>query len=83
VVKEKYDVMMEKYHLPKEEIVMTFLENYYNQAARELTQYARKEKFNLVIMGAQGHSALRNFFYGSVTESFVNQCEDIPIFVVR
>jgi nucleotide-binding universal stress UspA family protein len=83
VQKEKYETMIKKYQLPKDEFQMTFIENYYNKAARELALYARKEKFNLVIMGAQGHSTLRNFFYGSVTESFVNQCEDIPIFVVR
>ncbi len=81
--KKAYHTLFEKHDLPKEEVEMVFLENNYYNIGSYLNEYAQDNNFDLVIMGAQGHSAFQKFLYGSVTESFVDLCDEIPVFVVR
>ncbi len=80
---EDYETMLEEHHLTTEDIELVFLDNPQINAARDLHEYAKEEKADLVIMGAKGHTGFKYFFYGSVTERFVGLCESIPIFVVR
>lgn len=78
-----YGNFMEEYKIKKENIRIVFLENKRRNAAYELKDYAEDNGFDLVMMGAKGHSVFENFLYGSITERFVDLCCDIPVFVVR
>jgi nucleotide-binding universal stress UspA family protein len=61
----------------------TFLPNDQGSIVRHLDDFAKQQHADLVVMGAQGHSAFEKFFYGSVTEKFVEKCKDKPVLVVR
>ena len=78
-----YETFIEKYKIKNEHIRIAFLENKQRNAAYELKDYAQDNGFDLVMMGAKGHSVFENFLYGSITERFVDFCCDIPVFVVR
>ena len=43
---------------------------------------ADEEKVDLIVIGAQGHSKLREFFTGSVTDYVVRHCHQ-PVLVVK
>jgi nucleotide-binding universal stress UspA family protein len=60
-----------------------FIPNEYSNIAQHLSEYTDQHPTDLVIMGAQGHSALERFIFGSVTEKFLERCKDKPILVVR
>ncbi len=81
--KKGYKTFLDKYNFPEEDIQIVFLEDSFNNIARHLNEYTNEENFDLVIMGAQGHSAFHNFLYGSVTERFVDLCDETPVLVVR
>lgn len=65
------------------EAPIVIMDDAYGNVFRHLWEYTQEEQPDLVVMGAQGHSAMHHFFYGSVTEDFVDYCEGIPILVVR
>jgi len=80
---KEYISFIKKYEIAEEALDIVFLENMNFNAARQIHNYAIDKNFDLVIMGAKGHSTFENFLYGSVTELLVDLCEDIPVFVVR
>jgi len=80
---EAYDSFLKEHQIKKEDIRIFFLENAENNTANQLYHYTKDQGYNLVIMGASGHSVFENFLYGSITERLVDLCCDIPVFVVR
>jgi nucleotide-binding universal stress UspA family protein len=57
--------------------------NNYSNVSSQLKDYLRKKDFDLIVMGAKGHSAFENFILGSVTETFVNIYAAKPILIIR
>ena len=51
-------------------------------AAREIAEFAQKEKADLIVMGTHGHSALGSVLLGSVTTGVLAQCR-VPVLLVR
>ena len=47
-----------------------------------LAKYAEEEGFGLLIMGAYGHSRIRNLLIGSITTEMVRSCK-IPVVLIR
>ena len=47
-----------------------------------IAQVAEDEKYDLIIMGAQGHSALGKLFMGSVSTQVLAKCS-VPVLLVR
>lgn len=80
---KSWKAMVEKHQLPAAEIRKVYIEDAYGNVSRHLTEYVAAEEADLVLMGAQGHTALQNLIYGSVTERFVQRCRKQPILVVR
>lgn len=80
---ETYEDFLRKQGIPQKEVTPVFLENDYVNIAAHLEDYVKESKPDLVIMGAQGHTLLENFFYGSVTEKFVDRCKSVPILIIR
>jgi nucleotide-binding universal stress UspA family protein len=48
----------------------------------EIARFARKEKFDLVLMGSHGHGLLANLVLGSVATKVLAHCR-IPVLLVR
>ena len=79
-----YRHFLEEHHLDGKEVgEAEFLPNEYSNIAAHLSEYASDNEVDLVVMGAQGHSAFEHFIYGSVTERFVERCKDRPVLIVR
>ncbi len=78
-----YDDILEKLEITESDAPIVFLDDHYGNVFRHLWEYTEEQQPELVIIGAQGHSAVHHFLYGSVTEDFVDYCEGIPILVVR
>ena len=81
--KEVYLKFLEKYDLAKNEFHSVFIEDTYDNISKHLCEYIEQKDFDLVIMGAKGHSNFENFFFGSTTERFVDRCKDTTVMVVR
>ncbi len=60
-----------------------FRSNDYSNVAAHLHEYIDDYGTDLVIMGAQGHTAFEKLIYGSVTEKLVEKCKQTPILIVR
>ena len=52
------------------------------EPAREIADYAQKNSFDLIAMGAHGHSALRNVAMGSVTTKVLALAKQ-PVLISR
>ena len=50
--------------------------------ANEVVKTARKDKVDLIVMGTQGHGALRRLMVGSVTDKVLRSCS-CPVLVVQ
>lgn len=48
-----------------------------------LKEYLWNREFDIIVMGAKGHSLFENFLMGSVTESFVSSFSKTPVLIVR
>lgn len=51
--------------------------------ANTLLQFAEQKKYDLIIIGARGHSYFKNFVFGSVAETLIDLTHRIPIFIIR
>ena len=80
---ESYLQFLKKNDFNPEEIEPVFLENDFVNIAAHIEDYVKESQPDLVLMGAKGHSRLENFFYGSVTEKFVDRCKELPIMIIR
>lgn len=78
-----YASFIEQHEISEQELNIFFLENQNYNVARQLHDYAIDKDFDLVLMGAKGHSISEKFLYGSVTERLVDFSNDIPVFIVR
>jgi len=54
----------------------------YGNPAHEIIRTAEEGKFDLIVIGAKGHSLLRNLMIGSVTDTVVRNAS-CPVLVVR
>ena len=54
----------------------------YGNPAHEIIRAAEEGKFDLIVIGAKGHSLLRNLMIGSVTDTVVRNAR-CPVLVVR
>lgn len=81
--RKAYEKIRTDLQLSETDAPIAYLDDPYGNVFRHLWEYTEDQQPDLVIMGAQGHSGIHNFLYGSVTEDFVDYCEGIPILVVR
>lgn len=81
--RESYQRFITTYKLGEKPINPIFIENEMNSFSKHIRQYALENKSGLIIIGAKGHTALNNLLFGSVTESLLERCKEVPILVVR
>lgn len=63
-------------HVPFEEKQMVA------EPAEAIVRYAKRGKFDLIVMGSRGRSALSGLLLGSVTSKVIAHC-DIPVTIAR
>jgi len=80
---ETFNDFLKKQGIAPKEVKPVFLENDYVNIAAHIEYYITDNKPDLVIMGAKGHTILENFFYGSITEKFVDRCSSAPVMIIR
>jgi nucleotide-binding universal stress UspA family protein len=80
---QAFQKFITKNELTDLEINMHYEENVYTNVATHIHEFIKKNEIDILMLGAQGHSALNNFFFGSVTERLVILCKEIPVVVVR
>ena len=78
-----YKRFIKDYHFEGKNINPEFIENEMNSFSKHIREYALENEMGLIIMGAKGHSGLNSLLFGSVTESLLERCKEIPIMVVR
>lgn len=81
--RESHITFLEKNRLQSGDIKEVFIEDSYANIPRHVAEFAGSGKFDLMIIGATGHSAFNQLFFSSVTESVVERCREMPILVVR
>lgn len=79
-----YRQFLEDNHIDSGEVEkIAFLPNELSNIAAHIVEYARREKTDLIVMGAQGHTGLEHFVFGSVTEKAVERSKEKPVLIVR
>lgn len=74
---------MKMHDISEEDIDIKVMLSAERNVSEDILMQARKINADLIFIGAKGHSALENFFLGSVTESLITQNDEFPIWVVR
>lgn len=59
------------------------IQNTHFNTARHIMEYAREVAADMLVVGAQGHTALESWLLGSVTEKLIGHNDEIPTWVVR
>ncbi len=79
-----YHNFLKEYRIePSELAEIQMINNDYGNVAAHINEYVDQQPADLVIMGAQGHSAIENLIFGSITERFVEQNLSRPVLIVR
>lgn len=78
-----YKEFLEEHAIEGQDIDFRILENSWHNIAGALLESIGNTRADLVIMGAQGHSALQAFLYGSVTEKILSRQLKVPVLVIR
>lgn len=81
--KKAYDKFMEDHGFDIALIEPVFIENYFQNTAQHIHEYSEQHPCDLIMVGAQGHTAFQNFLYGSVTERLVEKSKSKPLMIVR
>lgn len=74
---------LKKQQLDHAELSIDLVFNNFQNAALQINDYLRQYPTDLVIMGAVGHTVFESLMYGSVTERFIEVCDDIPVLILR
>lgn len=81
--KGAYKRFMTEFQLDEREVQMHFVDNAYSNVSLHIDEFAQEKGADLIVIGAQGHSALERFLFGSVTEKLVGENREQLIWVVR
>ncbi len=66
-----------------ERIRLELIDNHYHNPGIHIQEFAKNGEYDLILMGAQGHSMLKSMLFGSVTEAVVEKNEDQHILILR
>jgi len=78
-----YQRFMAEFELDEREVQMHFVDNAYSNVALHIDEFAKEKSADLIVIGAQGHSAFERFLFGSVTEKLVDENREQLMWVVR
>lgn len=74
---------LEKFDLEGIEYEIAVVEDTQFDIPKHLLGFAAEKEADLLVLGAQGHSALESFLIGSIAEKTIMKNEEIPLLIVR
>lgn len=80
---EAYQLFIEKHGIDSEKLEMEFLENTYGNVSGHIAEYTMDDLPDLLIIGAQGHTGLDRFLFGSVTEKLLEKVKGLSVMLIR
>lgn len=81
---EQYSKFVKRYYVEEEALEpLLLLENKEFSFTRTILKNAVKEKFDLIVIGAKGHTPINSFLFGSHTENLLTNKDKISTLVVR
>ncbi len=78
-----FDDFQVKYGLYDDRMQKDVVDNYHNNIAACIQDFQKERPVDLIVLGAQGHTAFEKFLFGSVTESLINLLPNKPILIIR
>ncbi len=81
--REAFQSFMKSNRLDTAELEMDFVENDYGNVSGHIAEYAKNEQPDLLVVGAQGHSAMDRFLFGSVTEKLLEKVKGLTVMLIR
>lgn len=81
--KEAFEEYIQKFDLGTIQVHADYVENDTNNVAKHIHRYAHQHNFDLIVMGAKGHSLFDRMLMGSVTEKLVSYDKEIPLLILR
>ncbi|MFK7920392.1 MAG: universal stress protein [Bacteroidia bacterium] len=82
-VKEYADKYLAEVDAKGLNVEIKLVENTEYNTSRHIIDHARKEKTDLIIMGAKGHNVIERLLLGSVTEKMLTTNHLVPMLIVR
>ncbi len=84
--REKALDLFVKEHVPPEDrkhLKQVLIGESHQSIGQQIHSFAEKRRFDLIVMGAKGHSKVALLLLGSVTEKVISLVRRIPVFIVR
>jgi nucleotide-binding universal stress UspA family protein len=81
--RDAFQHFLESNQLKPQNMEMEFVENDYGNVSTHIAEYAKAEQPDLLVVGAQGHSAMDRFLFGSVTEKLLEKVKGLTVMLIR
>ncbi|MEL6192664.1 MAG: universal stress protein [Bacteroidota bacterium] len=82
-VEEYFPTYLEKFDLEGISYETAVIEDNQFDIPKHLLDFVGEKEADLLVLGAQGHSALESFLLGSVAEKTIMKNEKVPLLIVR
>ncbi len=83
IADQQYQKFINQYGLDESNFNLIFQMTEGGNIANTLLEFALKEDYQLIVMGAKGHSYFNNFVFGSVAETLIDLTHQLPIMIIR
>lgn len=80
---EAAEIFFEQFANPSLFQTFEIIDDKHNSVAQHIAEYAWENNFDVVVIGAQGHSKLEKFLLGSVAEQLTRVDDDLPLFILK
>lgn len=80
---EAFHDFQKKMGLPDADFEKEVVINNFTNVAAQIKNYLKDKDYDLIVIGARGHSVFESFLLGSVAETFVNTFVEKPILIIR
>lgn len=80
---KSFKKFLDEHQIPKDLLTFKVLENSWHNIAGAIKGHVQENTYDMLLIGAQGHSGFESFLFGSVTEHIVNEVSNLPVMVVR
>ncbi|MEM1319697.1 MAG: universal stress protein [Bacteroidota bacterium] len=74
---------LKQYEFDESDVALQIVSEDNHSTAEIIHNYTHLSNTTLLIIGAQGHSALSSFVFGSVTEAVVDRIRKVPLMIIR
>ena len=83
IADQQYQKFIQQHGLDESNLNLIFHLTGGDNIANTLLEFAQEEDYQLIVMGAKGHSHFNNFVFGSVAETLIDLTHQLPIMIIR